>query len=208
MKTFPDIEQMTPEWWEIRRGVPSASRFSKIITPKTGKLSAQADTLIAELIAERFRRGPVEPDRPINRAMEHGIATEDQARSWYAFDRNVELTQVGFCKTDDERFGCSPDSLVGEDGVLELKCPQVETHVGYVMEGCLPDEYKAQVHGHLIVTGRAWCDFVSYVTDQADLEPFVVRVTPDDFTDKLRAALDEFHNRYSEILARFTRRAA
>ena len=207
MKCF-DFEQYSPEWWDIRRGVPTASRFGKIITPKTGKLSAQADTLIAELIAETFRRGSVEPDRPINRSMEHGIATEDQARKWYAFDREAELKQVGFCKTDDDRFGCSPDALVGDDGVLELKCPNVETHVGYVMDGTLPDDYKAQVHGHLIVTGRPWCDFVSYVTDQADLEPFVVRVQPDEFTDKLRKALDEFYERYQAVLAKFTRRAA
>lgn len=207
MKCF-DFEQYSPEWWEIRRGVPTASRFSKIITPKTGKLSAQADTLIAELIAEKFRRGPVEPDRPINRAMEHGIATEDEARNWYSFDRGHELRQVGFCKTDDDRFGCSPDSLVNGDGVLELKCPNVDTHVGYVMEGGLPDEYRAQCHGHLIVTGRAWCDFVSYVTDQADLEPFVMRVVPDSFTDLLRAALDQFHEKYMATLAKFTRSAA
>lgn len=208
MKTFPDIEQMTPEWWEIRRGIPTASRFSKVITPKTGKLSAQADTLIAELIAERFQRGPIEPDRPINRYIDHGINTEDEARNWYAFHHKAALQQVGFCKTDDGRFGCSPDALVGDDGILEIKCPSPAVHVGYLIEGVLPDEYKAQAHGALIVTGREWLDFVSYATDAADLEPFVVRVVPDAFTELLRAALDQFHARYVEILSRFTRSAA
>lgn len=204
MKSF-NFEQYSEQWWEIRRGVPTASRFHKIITPKTGKLSASADELICELVAERVQPGPVEPDRPINRAMEHGIQTEDEARGWYEFDRDAKVQQVGFCLSDCGRFGCSPDGLIGDDGGLELKCPELRTQVRYLLDGGLPDEYKAQVHGSLIVTGRQWWDFVSYAPG---LPQHVVRVVPDSYTELLRAALDQFWERYQSILSRFTAKEA
>ena len=187
-------EQGSPEWWSVRCGVPSASCFHRIITPKTGKLSAQAFPYICELIADRVLGIPPQAvDSFASAPMQQGIDMEPEARSWYEFDRGVTVDQVGFITTDDGRFGCSPDGLVGDVGGLELKCPQVKTHVGYLLNGGLPDEYKCQVHGALVVTGRKWWDFVSYARH---LPALVVRVVRDEFTEQLEAALQEFWPHY------------
>jgi hypothetical protein len=197
MKTHMML-QYSPEWWEIRRGVPTASQFDKILTP-TGKLSSQATAYIDELIADRFVLNPnFMTERPMTRAMANGTDMEPEARRWYAMEHpERRVVQVGFCVTDDGRFGCSPDALVGDDGVLELKCPLGKTHVGYLREGLLPADYRPQCHGHLIVTGRPWVDFVSYAPG---LPPFSIRVTADSYTEKLRSALDVFWEQYQATL--------
>lgn len=187
MKTFMCV-QNSPEWWELRRGVPTASNFDRIITPKTGALSKSADALICELIADS-RRGCMPEEGPISRPMQNGIDTEPEARRWYEMEKGIDVRRVGFCLTDDDRFGCSPDALVGEDGGLELKCPELKTQAAYLLAGELPAEYRPQVHGCLIVTGRAWWDFLSYAPG---LPPLLIRVTPDAYTDALRKALDDF----------------
>ena len=196
MKLFT-MPQYSAEWWEVRRGIPTASEFGRIITPKKGELATAHDTYINELIAARVALDPsFITDRPMTRDMAAGRDMEPEARKWYEMERESVL-QVGFCTTDDGRFGCSPDGLVGDDGALELKCPTLATHIGYLRDGELPSEYRAQVHGHLIVTGRQWCDFVSYAPG---LPAFILRVVPDEFTDKLRSVLNEFHDRYMAAL--------
>lgn len=195
-----DCQQGTPEWWEARRGIPTASRFDSIITPKTAKPSAQAWPYICELIADRVLGTPMGVESYTSRAMQDGIDCEPEARAWYALERDVEVRQVGFCVMDDGAAGCSPDGLIGDDGGLELKCPLAKTHVGYLLDGVLPTEYKCQVYASLVVTGRAWWDFASYCLG---FPPLVVRVTPDDFTAALRGALDAFTGQYREATARF-----
>jgi hypothetical protein len=101
------------------------------------------------------------------------------------------VEQVGFCTLDDGTFGCSPDSLVGDDGMLEIKCPSPAVHVGYLLGDKLPTTYRAQVQSQLFVTGRAWCDFLSY---HPDLPPLLVRVEPD----------PKWHAKFAEELEKFT----
>ena len=184
-----DCHQYSPEWWAARRGVPTASEFGNILTPKTGKLAAAAESYICRLIGDtldleypRLSEG--------NEAMRRGTGAEPESRRWYEMEVGVPVQQVGFCLSDDGRFGCSPDGLVGSDGLLELKNPLPHTHVKYLLDGGLPDEYRAQVHGQLIVTGRQWCDFVSYAPG---LPSLVLRVTPDEYTEKLAEALEQFY---------------
>ncbi len=196
MKTFY-CEQQSPEWWELHRGVPTAGSFDRIITPKKAQLSAGADDLICELIAQRLTIGSIAPQQGFtSHAIQHGIETEAEARRWYEMDRGLDVQQVGMCMTDDGRFGCSPDGLVNDDGGLELKCPTLKTHVAYLRDGVLPAEYKPQVHGCLIVTGRLWWDFLSYAPG---LDPLLVRVTPDEFTEKLRECLELFWASYITV---------
>lgn len=196
-----DCLQYSPEWWLIRRGIPTASNFGKILTPAKGDLSKSADDYIAELIADRAQlHAPITTDHPLSRDMANGLNMEPEARNWFALEADVEVKQVGFCLTADGRFGCSPDGLIGEDGGLELKCPSLKTQVKYLLDGELPNEYRAQVHGSLIVTGRAWWEFVSYAPG---LPPFRVRVFPDAYTAKLRDGLEAFHGRYMDLLAKF-----
>lgn len=203
MKTFY-CEQGSESWWNLHRGVPTASSFNRIITPKKAKVSAGADDLICELIAQRATIGSIAPPQGYaSHAMQNGIDTEAEARRWYEMDRGIDVQQVGFCLSDDERFGCSPDALVGEEGGLELKCPMLKTHVAYLRDGVLPAEYKPQVHGCLIVTGRPWWDFLSYAPG---LDPLLVRVTPDDYTAKLRECLEAFWKKYETVRAKIEAR--
>lgn len=194
--TIHDMEQYSPDWWAIRRGVPTASEFSSILTPKTGKLSAAADTYICRLIGDLYDPEYPRIDKGVNDAMREGTRREPESRRWYELDRALSVQQVGFCLTDDGRFGCSPDGLVGQDGVIELKNPGHAQQVRYLIDNTLPDDYRVQVHGQLLVTGRKWLDFMSYAPP---LPPLLVRVVPDEFTVKLAAALEAFWVRFLEV---------
>jgi hypothetical protein len=203
MKTF-DVEQGSDTWFELRRGRPTASSFNKILTPKTLKPSAQQDGYICELVGECLSLIPPEGvENYTNRAIRWGQQTEAEARSWYSMDRNCDVQRVGFITTDDDRFGCSPDGLVGEQGGLELKCPEPTAHIAYLLNPqSLLDAYKGQVHGCLIVCERKWWDLVSYCPLNDGPSALCVRVEPDAYTEKLREELDRFFERYVTILAR------
>jgi hypothetical protein len=196
-----ECPQYSPDWWEARRGVPTCSQFHRIIQPKKGQLSASAMPYIHELIADRIKFDPpLLTEQPATPAMRYGTAQEPEARSHYELVKDVDVRLVGFVKTDDERFGGSPDGLVGDDGGLEIKCPDLKTHVGYLLADVLPDDYRAQVHGHLAITGRKWWDFISYHKDSP--RQFITRVCPDDFTEQLKDVLQQFWALYSAAWSR------
>lgn len=199
-----DCVQGTGEWWEAKRGIPSASNFDLIITPKKQQASASQLPFITRLIEDIKNPSPnyfTGQGGPVNAATDYGRQTEDEARRWYQIQPGAgEVTQVGFCLTDDGRFGCSPDGLVDPDGGLELKCPERHTHLLYLLEGGLPLEYKCQVHGCLVVTGRKWWDFVSYCKNE---EQFRIRVEPDAFTKAMRIQLEVFDAKYQAAKKRF-----
>ena len=183
-----DCEQGTPEWFAARLGVPTASEFDSIITPKKAELAAAHEAYIDRLLDEMIR-----PDAERgfggNVHTERGKELEPEARRLYTFMANANPQPVGFCLRDAGDAGCSPDSLVGDDGGLEIKCPDGPTHVGYLRKGVLPDAYKAQVHGSIVITGRQWWDFCSYCPGH---RPFIVRTYPDAYTAKLAEYLDFF----------------
>lgn len=190
-------QQYHDEWWRVRRGVPTASEFSNIITAVKGEPSKAQLGYACKLIADTYSPSYGPSDTFVSAAMKNGIETEPEARSCYALVADYDVHEVCFCLTDDGRFGCSPDGLVGNEGVLELKCPQPHTMVEWLLIGSLPDDYKQQVHGHLIVTGRKWCDFMAY---SPGLPNLCVRVEPDGYTDKLRDALKGFWTLYQDTL--------
>ena len=196
--TFHFCEQYSDEWWKLRRGVPTASSFDKIMTPAKRQLSSQCDTLIAELCGEL-----VDPLYPRigngTEAMQRGSKMEPESRRFYEFERNVEAKPVGFVLSACGRFGCSPDALVGDDGLLELKNPDPKTHFKYLMGGVLPADYFCQVHGQLIVAQRKWVDFVSYCPGA---KPFIIRTEPDDFTKDLKVQLEVFWDKFQKAKAR------
>ncbi len=196
---FFDVEQSSSEWFELRRGVATASRFSKIITPG-GKPSGQRKKLICEIISEQMSMIPPERVETFsNRAMQWGQAAEAEARRYFEMTREVTVTNGGFCLSHCGRFGSSPDGLIGDDGVLELKAPMGNTQAEYLIDGGLPDEYKPQCHGHLVVTGRDYCDFLSY---SVGLPPLLVRVVPNEYTKELRIALEIFWTDLQEAISR------
>ena len=174
-----NCEQGTDEWFQARLGIPTASEFSKIITPAKLEPSRSADTYINKLIAEWLRGKPDESFQ--SDWMKRGVETEQEARDWYSFQTDKEVKQVGFCLNDSKTYGCSPDGLVDEGG-LEIKCPSPGVHVGYMLAKKVPTEYKLQVLGSLLVTGCKWWDFLSY---HPDMNPLLIRTNRCDVEDDL-----------------------
>ncbi len=176
-------EQGTKSWMAERVGIPTASNFDKVFTTK-GVKSAQADAYMNALLAE-WMIGEKEEIKQ-SEWMLRGIEMEAEARSAYEFitDRDVEC--VGFCfKGKDKLCGASPDGFIDENGLVEFKCPKPGTHVGYMLANKLPATYIQQVQGQLWVTGRGWCDFVSYCPG---MKPVIITVHRD---DKLISAIDK-----------------
>ncbi len=201
MKVYT-CKQGSPEWHALRRGIPTASEMGRIMTPKTMALSSAADGYIAQLVAERLSTIPPEyADSYTNKPMEWGRETEMAARRWYEMEIGVQVQEIGFCTSDDGRFGCSPDGLVGEKGGLELKCPQGKAQIKYCLDDrhAIPSEYMAQVHGALLVSGRPFWDFLSY---SPGCPTIYVRAEPSIYTMKLATALEEFLERFDEALAK------
>jgi predicted phage-related endonuclease len=166
-----DCVQGTPEWHAARCGVPSASNFDKIVC-MNGAPSKQKTKYLYQLAGESIT-GLAEVTYQ-NANMLRGVEMEDEARQLYQLITGKEALKTGFCLA--EGYGCSPDAFVEADGLLELKCPLLATHVGYLIDNSLPSEYFQQVQGQLLVTGRKWVDFMSYYPG---MKPFIIRVTPD-----------------------------
>ena len=192
-------EQYSPQWWAARRGLPTASCFNRIITAARGDYSKQASEYAFELVAQMYDPNYGEVEDYQSAAMKNGTILEPEARAFYEFDRNAKVDEVGLCVTDDGRYGASPDGMVGDDGCIEIKSVMGKTQLKYLDKGVLPNDYKAQCHGHLLVTGREWCDFFSY---SPGLPPFLIRVTPDDYTKRLEHALGEFCDELDKLKAR------
>jgi hypothetical protein len=131
-----------------------------------------------------------------NVAMLRGIELEAEARNLYKMINDVEVEEVGFCLSDG--YGCSPDGLVGKDGLIEIKCPIMSTHVEYLLDGTLPSDYFQQTQGQLLVTGRKWCDFVSHYPA---IKPLIIRVERDEvFIKKLESELKVFCSELNDIV--------
>ena len=170
-----DCAQGEKEWFAARCGIPSASHFDEIVTSK-GEPSKQRLKYLYQLAGERITGKTVESYQ--NQAMLTGIEREDEARNFYEMLRDCKIKQVGTCYPDEKKLcAASPDGLVGKDGLIEIKCPLIYTHVGYLLDNKLPADYFQQTQGQLFVTGRKWVDFVSYYPG---LKPLIVRVTRDE----------------------------
>ena len=182
-----DCVQNTPEWAAARLAIPTASKFGEILTP-TGKLSAQADKYMLELCAEWLSGQPCDDYQ--SDWMKRGTELEPEARALYAFRMDVEPQTVGFITRDDGLVGCSPDALIGADGLAEFKCPAPHTHVRYLLGEKLDSKYLPQVQGQMWIAEREWCDWVSY---HPTMPPAIVRTVRDKFYIKaLASAVDEF----------------
>lgn len=185
-----DVEQNTPEWLHLRAGMPTASEFSKLIT-STGAASKSMIAYAQELAGEVYAGQPLNGWEG-NQYTERGHDLEDEARASYGLLTGAEVTQVGFVTDDLQRWGCSPDGLVGDDGLLEIKCLP-KKHIGMLLywhkhKKCPPD-FIQQVQGQMWITGRAWCDLYFY---QPHLPDLVIRVEPDEkLVDALKEQLTE-----------------
>lgn len=183
------IEQRSPEWIKARCGCVTGSRVCDVMAKlkrKEGESAARYGykmELAAETLTGRAMDHYCSPD------MERGTELEPMARSEYEIQRGILCDQVGFVLHDGiDRFGSSPDGLIGDDGLIEIKAPRIMTHLEYIMQGVPPEEYLWQMMAAMSCTGRQWCDFVSYCPDlPEDLQLFVKRVPRD---DKLISAME------------------
>lgn len=181
-----NVEQGSPEWLTLRLGIPTGSQFDRLLTPKTRKPAAARFKYRAELLTEWLLGYPVESGS--SPWMERGTGLEAEARRWYEFEKGVTVQRVGFVTRDDGQAGCSPDGLVGDDGVLEIKCPSAVQHVLYMLSE--EPDYIGQCQGALYLTGRRWVDFLSY---NPVLPPVLVRVQRDEeYITALAEVLDSF----------------
>ena len=176
-----NVEQNTDEWMELRAGKPTASKFASLVTSKgepSKSMPEYAITLAADLYAgvaglDQWRG---------NASTERGHEMEDRARAYYenSFpDRKV--TQVGFVTDDDERAGCSPDSLVDDDGSLEIKCQEAKGHIATLLyfrkHGYQMSAHIVQPQGQILIAEREWCDLLYW---HPELPALLIRCEPDE----------------------------
>ena len=154
-----DVTQGSEEWHTLRLGLPTASAFHRILTPKRLEPSGQRFRYMAELLAERSTGRPYDTDA--TSWMGRGQELEDEARRWYEFDRGVSVEAIGFVTNNTKTVGGSPDGLVGSDGMIEIKCRSRARHFEVLLDQCEPAS-PAQVQGLLWLTEREWCDVVNY----------------------------------------------
>lgn len=194
-----NCEQGTDEWLYIRRGIATASNFSKIITT-AGALSKSINEYAFQLASETVTN--LQDESYISVDMQRGNDLEPEAREFYQQETLSLVRQVGFMKCGF--YGYSPDGLIGEDGLIEIKCPKQNTHTKYLFNNKLPSEYLAQVQGGLFVSGRKWCDFISYHPNFIeDKKMFKVRVYRDDkFITLLEEGLHKLNLQKEKILSK------
>ena len=156
-----NCEQGTDEWLNLRKGVATCSEFSNIISPALAKESASlpkyAKKLALELVYDKLKEEAFK-----SAAMLAGNELEATARQLYQEETFNLVKEVGFIKTDCGNYGFSPDGLVDEDGIIEIKTLEAEAHSEIILNNKMPNDYKCQVQGGLWISERKWCDFVAY----------------------------------------------
>lgn len=192
-----ECAQNSPEWMEARRGIPTASAFAKILAKGEGKTRRR---YMLDLASERLT-GAIAYSYT-NDHMERGHVMEEEARNLYAFRCDMDPQRVGFIRRDDVRAGASPDSLLGPDGLLEIKTKLGAMQLDVLELDRLPPEHVAQVQGQLWVSGRDYCDFVSY---WPRLPLFVKRVERDDaYIANLQQAVADFNGELDALVAKYS----
>lgn len=193
MEFFYDIDQGTPEWFRVRAGIPTASKFATVMAKGEGKTRYE---YMRRLAGEILTGEPQEQFS--NAHTDRGNAMEDEARETYAFINDAEIHRVGFIRSGNK--GASPDSLVGTNGGLEIKTALPHIHIDRLERDRLPPEHKAQVQGNLWIAEREWWDFVSY---WPRLPVLTVRVYRDE--EYIKALSDEI-DRFNDELAALVER--
>lgn len=166
-----NVEQGTEEWFACRLGKLTASVAKTIATAGKG-----LETLCLEKATEILTGKPTETYK--NEAMENGNLLESEARAIYELETGANVAQVGFVEAN-EYVGVSPDGLVGDDGLIEIKCPTNKTYTQYLLDGKIKPEYYSQMQMQMLITSRAWCDYVVY-NPNFKKSIVIKRVFPDD----------------------------
>lgn len=188
------FKQNTPEWYAVRLGKLTASKAQAI-----GNLSKGLETLCWEKAAE-ILTGQL-PEQVESEDIKRGHELEDEARTMYTLETGNVVEQVGFVEYS-EYAGASPDGLVGADGLIEIKCKNAVNHLKMLAERRPDSQYMWQMQMQMLVTGRKWCDFVSYNKDFGDKSLIIVRVEADEhLQEKLKQGIEQGTKRIKEILS-------
>src|SRR5215467_13377170 len=193
MPIFHNVTQYSEAYDRLKLGIPTSSQFHKIITPQ-GKPSKQWREYACLLIAERILQQKIELYR--SPAMQWGLIVEAEAADWYEFDQDVTVQKVGFITDDHHTVGCSPDRLVGDDGLSEIKAPLPHTQVEYWLSDEINERFRPQLQGQLYVSQRSWVDILCW---HDVLPKVVVRVESD---EKFIMALDRELQIFNFFIAR------
>jgi hypothetical protein len=196
MPIFHECAQRSEAWDLLRIGIPTSSCFHMIVKP-SGSPSDQFERYAHHLLAER--RLQRHEDTYTSPQMEKSAAREPEARSWYELMTDERVNEIGFITTDDGRIGCSPDGLIGDDGLIEIKVPKPSTQIGYLIppildvqkslrvrrrgelqERQVDKKYKPQIQGQLWVSGRQWVDVLAYSEEHPKIPHQIVRVERDE----------------------------
>ena len=207
------IVQGSPEWLAIRCGKVTASRVSDVVAETKSGWGASRANYMAELIAERLTGVPAERYR--NAIMDRGTELEPEARSAYCFHANVDVREVGFIYHPTiHQSGCSPDGCIGDDGLVEIKCPNTANAIDTLLGEPIKKSYLFQIQWQMTCTGRKWCDFVSYDPRlPGSMCLFVRRVQRDntiiaDLEKKVVEFLAEIDAKVAELTKRYGIKAA
>ncbi len=175
-----NMEQGTVAWHEARLGKATASKISDVMAKTKSGPSASRATYAGQLIAERLSGRPTECF--ISPAMAHGTETEATARDAYRMHCLCEVAEIGFVDHPTIAMsGASPDGLVGDDGLVEFKCPNSATHIDTLLKKVIPSKYVTQMMWQMACTGRAWCDFASFDPRLPEhMQLIVIRLHRDD----------------------------
>lgn len=194
-----DMSQGSPEWFAARKGLPTASQFATILANgRGGAPSKTRQTYLYKLAGEILTGEPM--DSFSNVHTERGHAMEPEARQFYAFMQDVEPELVGFITNGPK--GCSPDSLIGDDGMLEIKTKLPHLMIAAHEHGGFPSEHVAQCQGQLWVAEREWVDLICY---WPRMQPLIVRAYRDDvFIKQLSDAVDQFNDELAALVAKYS----
>jgi hypothetical protein len=193
LQIFDDIEQGSDQWFQARLGIPTASMFGAVMAKGEGKTRR---SYLYKLAGECITMEPTEAFT--NGWLDRGKVMEAEARDFYHFVQGGELRQVGFILNGDK--GCSPDSLIGNDGGLEIKTQRADLLIETILKDQVPSEHMAQLQGNMWVSERQWWDLVVY---WPKMPLFVKRVTRDEAYIKLLA--DEVAKFNADLRALVTR---
>lgn len=195
-----DCEQNSPEWFEARRAIPTASEFATVLAKGRGGGDSITRRKYLLTLAGQWLTGEVVHSWAGNEHTERGHLMEDEARQLYAFQRDADPQRVGFMRRG--RAGASPDSMLGDDGLLEIKTKLPHLQLDVLEQDRLPPEHVAQLQGQLWISGRDFCDFVSY---WPKLPLFVKRIERDEsYIASLAQAVADFNGELDSIVAKYS----
>lgn len=197
-----DLEQGSVDWSLARAGKITASELCSLVSD-TGKIRAgdMPKTYLHKKVAEAWLGGPLASLNVWD--MEQGSLLEQFARPAFTLETGLEVKQIGLIESDDGKFVCSPDGIIGDDCGLEIKSPRVETHIGYVLENIVPPQYVMQIQGSLYLSGFPRWFFFSFCRR---MPPLILEVKPDEkIQEAISEAVELFLERFDDALDKLTK---